>query len=358
MKISVITTLTNPSSLNYYTFIATLESWSVVVDQIVVVDGGTTDNSYDLLSSNVTNKLLVVSNEITKWTLSEDFSPNHINSMLNEGLKVCSGDFVILIGADFILYPIDRNTILNELSLYKDETWLRFGRHKYDLNSNQAVKVSDNRGSVILNMNKIRALSNFPYMMGISSESNIIYDYPIEAVDYCGIINNDASKVIIPRGYLLPGGNITISSIRVFVPDHFFYTFDLAIFQRRKFFEYFNSRAIGSAKVSKLESLFMNNKSLYEPYPLDCYLNLDIPTDFKNIINLFFESNMIGLNRSSRVYISYLKPIFRIYRKIKTIILRLFGLRGLFEVIDWSGDISAIKFFNISEFYRKQDKYF
>jgi len=350
--------MTNPLSLNYFTYIATLESWAAVVDEIIVVDGGTTDSSYNMLSDNVKDKLHVVANDVTKWSLSEDFSPNHINSMLNEGIKVCTGDFAFLIGADFVLHSKDRDTIFNELSVYKDETWLRFSRYKYILNLNNAVKVSDNRGSVVLNMNKIRTISNFPYIMGISSESNIIYDYPIEAVDYCGFIINNASNVIIPRGNLLRGGDITMSSIRVFVPDHFFYTFDLATFQRMKFFEYFNSRAIGSAKISKLESLFMNNKSSYGSYPLNYYLNLDIPADFKNIINMFYDSNMIGLNYSSHVYLSFLKPFFRIYRKIKTTILRLFGLRGLFEEIYWSNDRSKIKYFNISEFYQKQNKYF
>lgn len=358
MKISIITTMTNPFSLNYFTYIATLESWAAVVDEIIVVDGGTTDISYDLLSDNVKDKLHVVANDVTRWSLSEDFSPNHINSMLNEGIRVCTGDFAFLIGADFVLYSNDRDAIFNELSVYKDESWLRFSRYKYVLNLDNAVKVSDNRGAVVLNMNKMRTISNFPYIMGISSESNIIYDYPIEAVDYCGFLLNNASNVIVPRGNLLRGGNITMSSIRVFVPDHFFYTIELATFQRMRFFEYFNSRAIGSAKISKLESLFMNNKSLFGSYPLDCYINLDIPADFKSIINMFFESNMIGLKYSSHVYLYFLKPFFRVYRIIKTTILRLLGLRGIFEEVYWSKDRSEIKYFDMREFYQRQNKYF
>ena len=47
MKISLLLTATNPLSLKYLTFFATLSSWYQHVDEIIIADGGTTDETYE-----------------------------------------------------------------------------------------------------------------------------------------------------------------------------------------------------------------------------------------------------------------------------------------------------------------------
>ena len=62
MILSAITLCTNPLTTNYLTYIAYLNSWAKYVDEIIIVDGGTTDKSYSssLISELAKQKMQLI----------------------------------------------------------------------------------------------------------------------------------------------------------------------------------------------------------------------------------------------------------------------------------------------------------
>ena len=168
MKISLILTCTNPTKLKYFTFFATVKSWYRHVDEIIIVDGGTYDGSFDKIKADELKKCKIISNPSTIWEISQGFTPNHINSMINEGLRHATGDWAFVIGADFVLDWCHRRNLDNELELLRSEYWVRFSRRKAKMyDTDKWFYEHDNRGTVAFNMSKIRKLDQFPYMMGL-----------------------------------------------------------------------------------------------------------------------------------------------------------------------------------------------
>ena len=96
--ISFITLASNPFSNNFLTFYPCLNSFATLVDEIIVVSGGTNDNSFtsEYLSNEAKDKLVVVESNKTIWDYNNNFSPNHASTMFNEGLKIAKGDWVII----------------------------------------------------------------------------------------------------------------------------------------------------------------------------------------------------------------------------------------------------------------------
>lgn len=357
MKIGLILTATNPKSLRYDTFFATVQSWSRYVDEIVLVDGGTSDGSFDVFDPSFKEKIRLVSTAATRWDLQSHFSPNHINTMINEGLRSSHSDWVVVAGADFVLSKFNREALILELSELKDEFWIRFKRYKYKLTSTMQEKVYDDRGAVLLNLRKVRNLDFFPNLMGISAKSNIINDYPIYPRDYCGlIIDKWGTKTLVPRGETLHGGDFTTDNIMVYVPDHFFYSRKLAVFQRLKFFEYFNSRAIGTAPYSRVEAKCMIGKSR-KKIDLEKFLKLDLPEDFKNLVRRNITSDCIGLCAIDKQNVRYYRVFLSALRKLRTYVLRAKGYRGVFESVNWTPDRNNVEYISLYNIYEKQNTF-
>lgn len=359
MKISLLLTATNPLSLKYLTFFATLSSWYQHVDEIIIADGGTTDETYEKIDKSILDKIKIVKNKNTHWDIFNGFSPNHINSMLNEGINECKNDWLIIIGSDFVLKEFDRKSVEEKLKKYSTENWVRFRRYKLkSYNANQWENLEDNRGAVILNMKKIRELTQFPLIMGLLDTNNIIYDYPIFAKKFASIKYNQTGPVIIPKGLPLTGGNKTISEIKVFVSDHFFYDKVLAKKQRKLFFEYFNARVTASALLSnyEIDQKILKSKNRIPHKEL---INLDVPKEFHDIVKKYLTDDCLGNFRDLKIKkFTYAKISSYLIRKLKTKILKSKGFISIIDYMDWTDDVKQCKVNDLNLIYKKQDKYF
>ncbi|MDA9781128.1 glycosyltransferase family 2 protein [Amylibacter sp.] len=358
MKISLLITCTNPTKLKYLTFFATVKSWHKKVDEIIISDGGTTDGSFERLTAEERSKCKIISNDNTKWEINEGFSPNHINSMLNEGIRHASGDWLFIIGADFVLDEIDRESLEKELHASQEDFWVRFSRRKaktYEAN-NWSYEY-DSRGTVALNLNMVRNLKQFPYMMGLLDKNNIIYDYPILAKEFAKVCHNKTGPVIIPRGDKLVGGEKVLKNISVFVSDHFFYDFKMAYTQRKLFFEYFNSRMTASANLTQIEISRKIGKTSKKINQNEFEL-LSAPKEFKDLINQNIKSDCLGMYHD-QVSKNYDIMIFfsRLRRKILSYFLRRRGLFSAADKMFWSIELENTELTELNKIYEIQDKY-
>lgn len=101
MKISIHTTITNPEK-HQYPWREALASYLAFADEVVVVDGGSTDGSLEEVQAqaNKNDKLKIIDYHWPqkKWDWSE--LPKH----LNRGLEACTGDFVMKFDIDYIMH--------------------------------------------------------------------------------------------------------------------------------------------------------------------------------------------------------------------------------------------------------------
>ena len=352
LKIDLIVNATNPLSLDYLPFFAMIESWKDYVDTIIIVDGGTTDGSFKQLSKEAQKKIKIIKNQKTIWDISKPFSPNHINTMLNEGIKESKADWVFLIFADYILKKFDKKLFEKEIDKYKEEYWIRFNRqlllNYYELSKPKLL--TNNRGTILLNLNKCKKLNQFPYMMGLN-DKNTIFDYPIFAKDYCGVEDDNKDKIIIPRGSIIPSF-AEIKSVEIYMSGHFFYTFERAKFQRKKFNENFDYRATGKLTLfdKEIEAMIGDYQG---SIPVNYLMKQDYPDEFRKLIFKFHSKDKLGFK-----FRKIKKKNIMIYKILRHFLNYIFFFkgRGLFNVVSWHDDIKKIKYFNYTKLYLAQDK--
>lgn len=293
MKIDLALMAGNPLSTSYLTFFATIKSWVNYVDTILWLDSGTNDGSIKQFSEDERGKIRVISDFRTNWDINDDFSPNAINSMINAGIQETDADWLIIIGADFVLNKMNRSFLERELSTYEDELWVKFARKKIKLKHNLTFSEKwDSRGTVCLNMRKAKELSYFPYLYGIDNNSRFLSDYPLNITHYGSLKKADGVEVV-PFGDFSGSEAPLLKSLNVFVADHFFYKAGQAVLQRMRFQKYFNSLANGSAPYRRLEArcIVGFEKSRWNKQEL---MTLPYPSEFKAIINKFYSNDMLG----------------------------------------------------------------
>lgn len=101
MKISIFTTITNPEERKY-PYLEALESFCDVADEVIVVDGGSTDGSLekiDELAKQLGRQIKAI-NLPWPWEYSQAEFPKHLNA----GLEACTGDWAIKMDIDYLFH--------------------------------------------------------------------------------------------------------------------------------------------------------------------------------------------------------------------------------------------------------------
>jgi len=105
MKISAHTNITNPETCGY-PYLESIESYANLCDEVVVVDGGTTDNSLkkiEELNKKLGGKIKVIKGE--KW--ERDFDWYIMPKNLNIGYEACEHDWAFHFDVDYIFHEKD-----------------------------------------------------------------------------------------------------------------------------------------------------------------------------------------------------------------------------------------------------------
>ena len=102
--IGVVTTATNSFSRGYLAYLACIDAWSKWADQIVIVDGGTTDESYDLLkhwgAEGIWN---IYHSPQTLWGTGGRWHAAQWTINTNAGLARLDTDWAFVISSDYVL---------------------------------------------------------------------------------------------------------------------------------------------------------------------------------------------------------------------------------------------------------------
>lgn len=126
-KISIIIATYNATS-HLPKLIESLCSQTCKDFELVVADGGSTDGTLELLS------------QVTGLNLIVDSRPDFgIYDALNRGIKLCSGDYYLVLGVDDILYP-DSMKIIHE-ALFKTDIDI----YSFLVNSESGIDVNAKR---------------------------------------------------------------------------------------------------------------------------------------------------------------------------------------------------------------------
>lgn len=114
LKVSCFTTITNPI-LRQDPFMEAIKSYLAVFDEVVVVDGGSTDGSLEMLQALDDKRLVILSEP---W--EEDWSFDRFTQNKNEGLYACTGDWAVLMDIDFLIKKEDGDNLRQALEQFPE----------------------------------------------------------------------------------------------------------------------------------------------------------------------------------------------------------------------------------------------
>lgn len=110
MKKSGLCLTTNATEFGY-PFIESIKSFLPVVDEMIVIDGGSTDKTIEMIKDIRDpgfSKIRIVQDDDVKW--EKEWAYWRMDYNLNRGLKECQGDIIIRFDVDMVLHE---DSILN-----------------------------------------------------------------------------------------------------------------------------------------------------------------------------------------------------------------------------------------------------
>ena len=112
MKISIHLGVTNPET-NQFAYLEAIRSYCDLADEVVIVDGGTTDGSIEKIRA-ISDKIRVVQ---FPWP-QDHWTWDQFGRTLNAGYKECTGDWAIKVDLDYVFHEKNIPKLRETLEAY------------------------------------------------------------------------------------------------------------------------------------------------------------------------------------------------------------------------------------------------
>ncbi|RJQ60607.1 MAG: hypothetical protein C4517_10105 [Stygiobacter sp.] len=312
-SIGLVTTSTNSLSRGYLGFFACIDSWSKVVDEIVIVDGGTTDTTYEVLDQWCERHIYrIVSDPVTYWNLHGCWHLGQWDINTKYGLDKLNTDWAVVVPADTVV-DVDSAKNLKEILLnFPNEYYLKFNRKRFSLND----QIQPDVKWYIINLKKLRS-ENIEIGWGIDSTVNTLSDYPLilkKVSRFIDPINN------IQKSFYSGIPLISNQVIPIITWSYGFYFFriDQALNHLKDFYSIYVLRYMGNKPQNN--SWFMTRENL-----LKCSTHVLRSNEFKKphiheikrLLDVFYSNEMIGImfreRSNNNLYVNFDKASKYIY---------------------------------------------
>ena len=153
MRLSAFVLTTN-SIKNQFPFIESIRSWLTILDELIVVDGGSTDGTIEAIEAIRDNRIKIINNEKTKWP--EDWDYSKMGENFNIGLENCTGDVVLKFDADYVLHEDGKMREAIQQGFDQEKMTFSFVRRNFILSDRFFVKSKKTLG---INMTKVKEIT-------------------------------------------------------------------------------------------------------------------------------------------------------------------------------------------------------
>lgn len=338
-SVAVSTVITNPISSRYYAFLGFLDSWSKVVDEIVLVDGGTTDNSFTVAKSWMANwgKVRIVNSPATYW--HPGYRWHALQAMNNHaiGLHSSSSDWVITINADNVVYGESARRLREQLAENEDVDVVCFYRSK--LGRKKVTRRIDTR-AVAVNLKRVRE-KGVRLSFGINTETGNGSDFPITVerkTTFLDPVTRAVKRIDAGKEYTITRR----IDLETGVFGHFFFDFETCMAKVRRWDNAY-CRFLGEAPSTDAELKLVHNlREVNGYFSKEELLSWEFPGEMKRLIDAFYEAGMVGggISRGALLPPSALRLWRRVFsfhrRAVASRCLRAKGYRGLRDFHQWA----------------------
>lgn len=350
-SLSVITTSTNSFSRGYLAYLAAIESWAKIADEVVIVDGGTEDNSYEALRQWIPmDKVRIHRLPGGRWPLGQCWHAGQWTINTNIGLAAVETDWVIVICSDYVADLASVGRLREELDSYRDQPGAFYRRLKLDQSGNAC---STPLRGVALNCRFLRAAGR-PFGYGVSAQRDQPSDLPIYLDERTEFIDPSQSRKCLYRGdWIRLSAELTA---RCYVYGHYFMTSDQLLEKICNYSWVYDTRYAGRPPKSPafVRRSFQLSGSRFIG-PRDVELAKPHPPSARRVIEHHYDPSMVGHNAGQYQNISPLeRGWFRACRALARFSFAFRRFPAVVKAQKWSREPCAP--LSLIDLYVRQDR--
>ena len=366
--VGVVTAITNPLSTGYLAYLAFVDSWSKVADQVILVDGGSTDESIGLLEEWTGHKdnVSILRNDLTFWGGGDKWHAYQLGLNLNLGLMTLHTNWGFLLGADHVVDVRTALEMRSELADLENVAIVTYYRGKPDSlvkPGSRGIRRRIDARSYAINR-RLLEVRDFNVVLGLDLRTGLGSDWPLRAMmkssfrdPVTGVCKHTYAGHAIP---VTGPGQLSAECVSY---GHFFFTMEQCLHKIRRW-DRASARFLGIAPKRDLELRLLNGLYSIKGFrSKEEVMAWDHPPEILRVIDRFYEPGMLGgaireISPAQARAAQALRKLLGLERHLRTRWMRAQGYRGLKELHRWVPlDAPDPEPLDVRAAYMEQDKY-